>query len=832
VLAPPSEWRGLSPCAPLLGQDDAVAAVWFRGSRDLRRQIWATLGLIAVVGVTAGLVLAAVAGASRTRSALPRFVEHFRAEDAYASAPTESLAEQQQFARELATVPGVSAVAPTAFVVMATVDDRGPIAGAEGVIGATAFVEESGSAAMLRPLVVDGRLPSPGAPYAVAVDEDFAEHWNVGVGDRVRVAAYSPEQLEDIANDRRVQPNGRALDFEVSGIVRLPSDLAIDTENQTGSLFEVNTRAMYLTPAFWARHRDELATYGLDVAVRLDDNVALETVREAAADKFGEVYLEPDQATIVTVPATQRAIELQAHALLACGAVFGLAAAAVIGQAILRRLARRADDDRRLAALGWTSRQMVALEGVRAAPVALGGALVAVLVAVVLSPLTPIGSARRAETDPGVHANWAVLGIGAIVVVGLVMSVALYASYRLFRIAHREQTARARRRPLADVLARAGAPPPVVFGVHTAVGGRRGARLSLRGALVAALAGVAAASGAFTFGASLDRLLATPDLWGLRWDVAAGNYNEAVSARAGAEALRANPDVAAFSGVRATFVRVDGRTLGAVAVEPGEGRLFPTLVEGELADETAEINVGQHTLEQLNKNVGDVVELTGTTARPLTARITGVVIVPATLSVATRLAEGVTMTFGTLQRLEPDPVFAGNYIVRFADGIGPTRGIAGLRPAFGATVVEPTTTTDIESVRRVSVLPWILALLIGALAAGSVGHALLSGVRREQRDLAMLKTLGFSRSQIRWSVATAATTFGFVALLVGIPLGLVVGRLGWERATDTLGIVVSPVTPVALLLLVPVVAVVANLLAAIPGRTAARINPATALRAD
>ena len=96
----------------------------------------------------------------------------------------------------------------------------------------------------------------------------------------------------------------------------------------------------------------------------------------------------------------------------------------------------------------------------------------------------------------------------------------------------------------------------------------------------------------------------------------------------------------------------------------------------------------------------------------------------------------------------------------------------------------------------------------------------------------MLKTLGFNRGQIRWSVATAASTFALLALLVGIPLGVVVGRVGWRQATETLGIVVSPVTPIALLLLVPAVAVVANLLAAVPATTAARIHPGTALRAD
>jgi hypothetical protein len=385
---------------------------------------------------------------------------------------------------------------------------------------------------------------------------------------------------------------------------------------------------------------------------------------------------------------------------------------------------------------------------------------------------------------------------------------------------------------LADALARAGSPPSAIFGVQTAVGDPRGSRLSLRGALAAAIVGVVAASGAFVFGASLDHLLTTPDLWGQHWDVQVGNYAEPDSARAGAEALGANPDVAAFSGIAATFVRIDGRTEGAVALEPGEGRLLPRLLEGELADEADEINVGRHTLDQLDKEVGDEVELISDRPEPLSARITGVVIMPASVSADTRLAEGVTMTLDGLQRLDPEPVFAQGYIVRFAEGVSRSVGIAGLRPEFGATVVEPTSTADIESLRRVRALPWLLAFLIGALAAATVGHALLVGVRRQRHDLAVLKALGFGRGQIRWSVATAASTFALLALLVGIPLGVVLGRVGWRQATETLGIVVSPVTPIALLLLVPAVAAVANVLAAVPATTAARIHPGAALRAD
>ena len=48
------------------------------------------------------------------------------------------------------------------------------------------------------------------------------------------------------------------------------------------------------------------------------------------------------------------------------------------------------------------------------------GAGRAVFVAILLSPLAPIGLARRAELSPGVHADWPVLGVGALAIVVIV----------------------------------------------------------------------------------------------------------------------------------------------------------------------------------------------------------------------------------------------------------------------------------------------------------------------------------------------------------------------------------------------------------------------------
>ncbi len=67
----------------------------------------------------------------------------------------------------------------------------------------------------------------------------------------------------------------------------------------------------------------------------------------------------------------------------------------------------------------------------------------------------------------------------------------------------------------------------------------------------------------------------------------------------------------------------------------------------------------------------------------------------------------------------------------------------------------------------------------------------------------------------------------------GLPLGDVLGRWAWNLFAEQLGVVPEAVTPVPLLLLiVPGAIALANLVAIVPGRIAARTRPALVLRAE
>jgi ABC-type lipoprotein release transport system permease subunit len=126
-----------------------------------------------------------------------------------------------------------------------------------------------------------------------------------------------------------------------------------------------------------------------------------------------------------------------------------------------------------------------------------------------------------------------------------------------------------------------------------------------------------------------------------------------------------------------------------------------------------------------------------------------------------------------------------------------------------------------------------LAALLAGLALLAAGNALVTGVRRRRHDLALLKTLGFNRSQVRATVAWQATTLATIGLVVGIPGGVIVGRIAWGLVADGLGVATTVAIPtLALLVTVLGALVLVNLIAYFPARSAARTRPAVALRTE
>jgi cytochrome d ubiquinol oxidase subunit II len=153
-----------------------------------------------------------------------------------------------------------------------------------------------------------------------------------------------------------------------------------------------------------------------------------------------------------------------------------------------------------------------------------------------------------------------------------------------------------------------------------------------------------------------------------------------------------------------------------------------------------------------------------------------------------------------------------------------------LTPASAAAVVGFVAWTLAHSadVGRIGV-----SVLVAAIGAGALAHALVQTLRRRRRDLAILKTLGFRRGQVRTAVAWQASTIVLIALAIGLPIGIMLGRVLWTTFADGLGVIAVPRVPIVVVWLAVLAGLaLANMIAAPPAGNAARTSPALVLRTE
>jgi ABC-type lipoprotein release transport system permease subunit len=99
--------------------------------------------------------------------------------------------------------------------------------------------------------------------------------------------------------------------------------------------------------------------------------------------------------------------------------------------------------------------------------------------------------------------------------------------------------------------------------------------------------------------------------------------------------------------------------------------------------------------------------------------------------------------------------------------------------------------------------------------------------------LALLKTLGFTQRQLAAAVSWQASITAIIGVIAGVPLGIALGRWLWILFAREIYAVPEPSVPVLQVVLIVVGAMlVANLVAAIPGRSAARTPASLVLRAE
>jgi hypothetical protein len=272
----------------------------------------------------------------------------------------------------------------------------------------------------------------------------------------------------------------------------------------------------------------------------------------------------------------------------------------------------------------------------------------------------------------------------------------------------------------------------------------------------------------------------------------------------------------------------------AIGVDPVRGRGFVTLLAGRLPAGPGEIALGQQTLRATGAAIGRQVRASiNGRARPM--RVVGEVVLPAFTeggSSATDLGQGAVVGTSLLSTPYPptDCVHGltcySFILLRYRAGTSLRAADAHLEAAFAQhgchisqgcyTLTTDQRPSDIRDYSGVRDTPLLLGALLGLLA-----------------DLALLKTLGLLRGQLLRVVFWEASTLAGAALLVGLPLGVIAGRWAWMIFAGSAGVADRADVPLPLVLLaIPATVALANLIAAGPGWTAARVPAATVLRSE
>ncbi|MFI5047422.1 MAG: FtsX-like permease family protein [Acidimicrobiia bacterium] len=797
---------------------------------QMRRRWRRVAALIVLVGAVGAVILAAAAGARRSETALARFSAASRSGDV-SLLPALGYTPTPEQMREVRHVPNVAAAAVVRFYALMPVHAPAGLSPAAAVDGAMGSVVD-------RSRLIAGRRANPAAPDEATIGEVLATQLHQGVGGHIDFLSYTTAQFAAATSEGGTgrplpAPEGPRVRVRIVGIVRRPGDLG-DADAGGG--------VVVLTPAFDHRYFDQIGNFGVEVDIRTSHG-ASDVPRVIAATRpiFAQSGGLSVQGAAESTGGAQSAIEVLTLALWIFAGVAALAGAVAIGIVLTREISLTSVDQETLRSLGVTRPQRVLTSGPQALFVAAGGGLLAVVGAVAASPLFPFGVARRADPDPGFHIDWVVLALGVSAVATFVLVIALAGALRNTRRSAVDATSEARRRPsrVVERAARAGMAPAATNGLRMALEPGRGkTAVPVRSAYLGAVFGVLGVTAVLVFASSLDHLVATPRLFGSTWDFQARdtNFNPTPTDNGcdrNAFGLAREPGVGAVAAVCTNDVQLDGDPVTGWGFTPVRGSIGPEVVAGRAPRASGEVALGSVTLEALGKRIGDTVQghgPNGTTHY----RIVGQVVFPK-LGDPQALADGAAFTGAGLSRVFDSNNSYNRFLLgRVAPGsdrAAVERRIAAL-PGLGKPAGS-TVPVEVDRLRRIGWLPAILAALLASLALVAVGHALVTGVRRRRHDLALLKTLGFNRSQVRATVAWQATTLATIGLVIGIPAGLIVGRTVWGLVADGLGVTTTVAIPTLALFLVTLGAVVlVNLVAYLPARSAAGTRPAVALRTE
>jgi len=765
-----------------------------------------------IVGLSAGVVLALVAGARRTDDAVERFLA---GANPHQQLVVSGIPGTFDFAEvdvdEVAALPQVRDSQRAVVLAATGRTDEGRLVDSST---ANFFADPSGRIGheLDRFKVLDGRLADPSDPREVVAVFRAAEQFGLDVGDTIDVNLLDGEELGTIFSGgasfgdlSTVEPRER---FTVTGIVVEAGVLAPPAPDDTATL--------WLTPAAAERFGD--AGIIDTVLVQLEGGAAAEPAFLEALGGLGGGRPVFSQSTTEDARTADRGLTPIVRALHLAAVLVAVVTALITAQVLSRQAVTESSDDHVLRALGWTRRDLLRLRLAKAATIGVGAMLVAAATAVVLSPVFPIGLARLVEPDPGFSADLPVLGLG---VAGVLVAVTGLGALTGWRDLHRAERTVWPPSRVVSTLSAAGSSPAFSVGSSLALqSGSAGTAPPVVSVGTTVALGLGTVAAVLAFMASLHHLRETPPLYGWNWDVELGQEFSSALTDADVDQLSGDPAVQSLAVGSTATVSIDGERSDVYAVDDVVGRLQPSLLDGRRAESTDEVVLGPDVAD-----IGDTVTVTYG-EHDADFEVVGHAAVPR--------SEGM-MTFTGLQRVTPD-VARQTALVDLREGADLDafldRTVTGIGYT-GQDVATPELPDDLVNFGRADAAPAAVASAMSFVAVATLVHGLATTVRRRRVDLAVLRALGLTRRQVLATVAWQAGLIVVAAAVVAVPVGVVAGRWGWIVFADELKVIARPIVPLLALLGAAAAAVVlAEAVALAAGNWSARRSTAAALRAE
>ena len=257
--------------------------------------------------------------------------------------------------------------------------------------------------------------------------------------------------------------------------------------------------------------------------------------------------------------------------------------------------------------------------------------------------------------------------------------------------------------------------------------------------------------------------------------------------------------------------------------------------------------LGAGTLRELHKRVGDTVEERSHNGAPVKLTIVGTATLPpigVTGSSHLEMGTGALLSYQlippaarNLFEVTPGPNAilvrtrggASEAALRSLQAIGRKLDIA----INGGSVLPVQRPAQIINYGSLGTTPMLLGAALAVGAVSALGITLVTSVRRRRRDLAILKTLGFTGRQLAIAVSVQAGVAAVIGCAIGIPAGIALGRALWDLFAGEISAVPQPTVPTGSIIAIGIIAVgLAVVVATVPGRIAARTTTSQLLRVE